>query len=94
MTGWAGEEGARPLGGGRADGDASGECSRNAHSKTPGLFHLNGCVNGSHGAGIRGLSTYALSTVLAVNNPCACLCHLLGVHFVELCKGKKVEING
>lgn len=38
---------------------------------------------------MRGLSTYASSTVLAVNNPCACLCHLLGVHFVELEREKK-----
>lgn len=38
---------------------------------------------------MRGLSTYASSTVLAVNNPCACLCHLLGVHFVELGRKKK-----
>lgn len=29
------------------------------------------------------------STVLAVNNPCACLYHLLGVHFVELCEEKE-----
>ena len=36
-----------------------GEANWNAHSKAPRLFHLNGCVNGSRGAGIRGLSTYA-----------------------------------
>lgn len=59
VTGWAGVGVTGPLGGGRADGDASGECSRNAHGKTPRLFHLNGCVNGSQGVGIRGLSTYA-----------------------------------
>lgn len=86
LTGLAGGKGARPPGGGSTDGDASGEQRRNAQGENPRLFHLNECVNGSQGAGMRGLSTYAFSTVLAVNNPCARLCHLLGVHFVELCR--------
>lgn len=51
-------------------------------------FQLNDCVNGSWGAGMGGLSTYAFSTVLAVNTPCACLGHLLGVHSVKLCRKK------
>lgn len=33
--------------------------NRNAHSRTPRPFHLNGCVNGSHGAGRRGLNADA-----------------------------------
>lgn len=31
------------------------------------------------------------STVLAVNKPCARRRHLLRVHFVKLCEGKKVS---
>lgn len=35
-----------------------------------------------------GLTQMPLSTVLAVNKPCACLHHLLSVHFVD-CEEKK-----
>lgn len=55
---------------GAADGDASGRAEM-PKAKHPGLFHLHECVNGSWGAGMGGRGTYAFSSVLAVNTPCA-----------------------